>query len=83
APMAMVVKRDGSDIDLEVLPRMSEGETRIPMIGISVSGMYDFPISVDIALDNVGGPSAGAMFALGIVDKLSAEDLTHGQIVAG
>ncbi|MFT4775524.1 MAG: PDZ domain-containing protein [Pontimonas sp.] len=83
APMAMVVKRDGSDVDLEVLPRMSEGETRIPMIGISVSGMYDFPISVDIALDNVGGPSAGAMFALGIVDKLSAEDLTHGQIVAG
>jgi PDZ domain-containing protein len=53
------------------------------MIGILVSGTYDFPIDVDIALDNVGGPSAGLMFALGIVEKLSPADITQGTVFAG
>ena len=82
-PLPMVVERSGEEIDLEVLPRMSEGEDRVPMIGILVSGKYDFPLDIDIALDNVGGPSAGAMFALGIVEKLTSEDLTNGTVIAG
>src|SRR5207249_215834 len=41
------------------------------------------PFPVTIALDDVGGPSAGLMFALGIYDRLTAGDLTGGQIVAG
>jgi PDZ domain-containing protein len=48
-----------------------------------VSGTYDFPVDVDIALDNVGGPSAGLMFALGIVEKLSPADITQGKVFAG
>jgi PDZ domain-containing protein len=48
-----------------------------------VTGSYEFPIEVDIALENVGGPSAGLMFALGIVDKLTEEDITGGQVIAG
>ena len=53
------------------------------MIGILVSGTYDFPLEVDIALENVGGPSAGLMFALGIIEKMTVEDLTKGQVIAG
>ena len=42
------------------------------------------PFSVTINLEQVGGPSAGLMFALGILDKLSpAGDLTGGAVVAG
>jgi PDZ domain-containing protein len=38
---------------------------------------------VKINISNIGGPSAGLMFALGIVDKLTPGDLTGGRFVAG
>jgi Lon-like protease len=39
---------------------------------------------VKIALDDrIGGPSAGLMFALGILDKLGPTDLTGGRFIAG
>jgi Lon-like protease len=82
-PMTITVEREGSPVDVQVLPRMSEGPERVPMVGILVSGTYDFPLDVDIALENVGGPSAGLMFALGIVEKLTVEDITAGQVIAG
>jgi Lon-like protease len=82
-PLALQLSRDGRLVTVEVLPRMSEGEIRVPMIGILVSGSYEFPLEVDIALENVGGPSAGLMFALGIVDKLTEEKITAGHVVAG
>lgn len=40
-------------------------------------------VKVDIKLTDVGGPSAGLMFALGIIDKLGKDSLTGGQHVAG
>ena len=41
------------------------------------------PFTVDITLQDVGGPSAGLMFALGILDKLGPESITGGLHVAG
>jgi PDZ domain-containing protein len=41
------------------------------------------PFPVDIQSDNVGGPSAGFMFALGILDAVTDGDLTRGYYVAG
>ncbi|WKK70957.1 S16 family serine protease [Rathayibacter oskolensis] len=38
---------------------------------------------MDIQLDDVGGPSAGMMFALGIIDKLTEGSLNGGEQVAG
>jgi len=82
-PLSIVVQRSGGSVDIEIIPRMSEGPERMPMIGILVSGSYEFPIDVRIALENVGGPSAGLMFALGVVEKLTSEDITGGLVVAG
>jgi len=82
-PLAMVIEREGRTVELEVRPRMSEGPQRVPMIGILVGGHYQFPLQVDIALENVGGPSAGVMFALGVVDKLTPSSVTGGLVVAG
>jgi PDZ domain-containing protein len=82
-PMTMVVDRDGARVELEVRPRMSEGPERMPMIGILVGGQYQFPMQVDIALENVGGPSAGVMFAMGVVEKLTEHSITGGLVVAG
>ena len=82
-PLELLVERAGRLETIEVVPRLSAGEPRVPMIGIVVSGRYEFPIEVDIALENVGGPSAGLIFALGIVELLSEEDLTSGTVIAG
>jgi PDZ domain-containing protein len=52
-------------------------------VGISIESENVFPFTVNIQLNNVGGPSAGMMFALGIIDKLTDTNLTGGRIVAG
>jgi PDZ domain-containing protein len=41
------------------------------------------PVDVTIKLEKIGGPSAGLMFALGIIDKVRPEDLTGGRVIAG
>ena len=41
------------------------------------------PLGVEIDSDDIGGPSAGMMLALEIVNQLHEEDLTRGRIVAG
>lgn len=38
---------------------------------------------VDMHVDNIGGPSAGMMYALGIIDKLTPADETGGKVIAG
>ncbi|MDA5286536.1 YlbL family protein [Streptomyces sp. NPDC054904] len=53
------------------------------IVGIRAGTDHTFPFPIDIKLADVGGPSAGLMFALGIVDKLTPENLTGGKFVAG
>ncbi|MEU4689967.1 S16 family serine protease [Actinoplanes sp. NPDC023714] len=38
---------------------------------------------ISFGVDEIGGPSAGLMFTLGIIDKLTPQDLTGGRIIAG
>jgi len=58
------------------------GEQRA-IVGISAGTDHTLPFAIDIKLADVGGPSAGLMFALGIVDKLTPGNLTGGKFVAG
>ena len=53
------------------------------VVGVAVSESYVFPFSVKIRVGDIGGPSAGLMFALGIVDMLTPGNLTGGRFVAG
>lgn len=54
-----------------------------PVIGVQTSERTDYPFTVQISLRDVGGPSAGLMFALGILDKLEPGSLTDGRFIAG
>jgi len=58
-------------------------ETGKAMVGIQPGTEHTFPFPIDINLGDVGGPSAGLMFSLGIIDKLQPTDLTGGKFVAG
>ncbi|MFD7319886.1 PDZ domain-containing protein [Streptomyces sp. NPDC059875] len=61
--------------------KSQEGDRAI--VGIQAGTDHVFPFTIDIKLADVGGPSAGLMFALGIVDKLTPESLTDGKFIAG
>ncbi|MCP2253702.1 PDZ domain-containing protein [Prauserella aidingensis] len=52
-------------------------------IGVQPADRADVPFTVDISLEDVGGPSAGAMFALAIVERLEQENLVDGRHIAG
>ncbi|RVX44501.1 PDZ domain-containing protein [Nonomuraea polychroma] len=54
-----------------------------PQVGVVMQAKYKFPFEVDINVGDVGGPSAGLMFSLGILDKLTPGELTGGKKIAG
>ena len=56
-----------------------------PRVGILLRDLFpDLPVKVSITTqNNIGGPSAGLMFTLSIIDKLTPEDLTAGRRIAG
>ncbi|NOJ58508.1 S16 family serine protease [Arthrobacter sp. 260] len=73
--------RDGGEVTEAVTPKESpEGDFQL---GVGLVANFTFPFDITIALDNVGGPSAGSMFALGIVDLLTEGELTGGKHFAG
>ncbi|MBV9545601.1 MAG: PDZ domain-containing protein [Chloroflexi bacterium] len=82
----LTVQRSGQQLDVQVGTRASPTEPGRPILGVTVSTYaYDvrLPFPVDVQSDNVGGPSAGLMFALGILDAVTDGDLTRGYFVAG
>ncbi|MFC7549470.1 PDZ domain-containing protein [Plantactinospora sp. GCM10030261] len=71
----------GAPRTAEVTTRAEPGEP--PRIGVEIEQKQPHPFQLKINLADIGGPSAGLMFALGIIDKLEPEDLTGGQVIAG
>jgi PDZ domain-containing protein len=56
---------------------------KTPIVGFVPLQQPLYPFHISIGLKNVEGPSAGLMFALGIIDKLSRLNLTDGRVIAG
>ncbi len=80
AQVTFEVTRDGKK---KAITTGSENNAGKAEVGISIESENVFPFTVSIQLNNVGGPSAGMMFALGIIDKLTATNVTGGRVVAG
>lgn len=77
----VTVDRNGVEVTEEVTPvKDAEGNYRL---GILVGYKYDFPVDVELQLGEVGGPSGGMMFALGIIDRLTPGNITGGLHIAG
>ncbi len=79
-PATVAIERDGKPQTVQVTPREQQGTA---LIGVGVTERYDFPFRVEIKLQDVGGPSAGMMFALGIIDEITPGKLNGGKHVAG
>jgi len=81
APVTLVVQRAGESVTQTITP-MDNGAGRY-ILGVQLRYLFAFPFDVEISLDQVGGPSAGLMFSLGIIDTLTPGDLTGGKHIAG
>jgi PDZ domain-containing protein len=84
--VSLTVWRNGEQLVLEIATRGAPNDPARPIVGVTIS-TYLFevrmPFPVDVQSDNIGGPSAGFMFALGILDAVTDGDLTRGYYVAG
>lgn len=79
-PVAFRVRAGGEIHAVDLLREPCVGSDE-PLVGIN---MVDaFPFGIEIASGEVGGPSAGLMFALGLYDALTPGDLTGGRTIAG
>ena len=80
-PVTVVVRRGSSTERVELTPRAS-GKRAV--VGVQIGTGYDFPFEVSVRLgQNIGGPSAGLMFSLGVYDTLTPGSLTGGADIAG
>jgi PDZ domain-containing protein len=78
------VARAGRPVVLPVTLTAAPKGEKGARLGISVADGCLAPFEVDLGLGNqIGGPSAGLMFALGIMDKVGKVDLTKGIFIAG
>jgi PDZ domain-containing protein len=80
-PVTLSVERNGTTRQVRLTTVTLGGHA---VVGVAVAqGYRGFPFGVRIRVGNIGGPSAGLMFALAIVDKLTPGSLTGGRFVAG
>ncbi|WP_297556337.1 S16 family serine protease [uncultured Actinomyces sp.] len=85
-PVKLEILRNGEKKTLAMrtyLPENAELDFEGSRFGIYLTADVTLPIDVTIHLENVGGPSAGLMFTLGIIDKFTGGDSTGGAIIAG
>jgi PDZ domain-containing protein len=75
------IVRDGKPQTVTI--KTAAGENGASQIGIGLKEDQPHPFTLDIPIDDVGGPSAGLMLALGIIDKIEPVDLTGGKVIAG
>ena len=81
AAVAMTITRGQQHQVVHLTTASIQGQA---VVGIQVGETFAFPFPVKFSLgEKIGGPSAGMMFALGIIDKLTPGSLTGGKFIAG
>lgn len=79
-----VVRRDGKVRHVTVRTAASADDPDKAVVGVIVGEGYRFPFDVGVRLaDDIGGPSAGLIFSLGVYDDLTPGALTRGTEIAG
>src|SRR5690625_4067095 len=75
------IERAGEEVTVDVVSMASEdGDAQL---GVLLDPDFEFPVDVEIFAQEIGGPSAGLIFSLGIVDLLTPGSLTGGEDIAG
>jgi len=80
--ISITVLRNGNEMVSREI-KLSARDDGSAFIGINIQSQFDFPFDVKIKLAETGGPSGGLIFALGIIDKLTSQDLVGSRNIAG
>ena len=84
AVVSITVERKGATKTVDVTTRPADDDPAVPRIGVSLGTKYTYPLTINNNVGReIGGPSAGTMFALAIYDKLTPGELTGGKKIAG
>jgi Lon-like protease len=82
-PVVVRIQRGPDTRDVTVTAAARPGDASRGYLGITAASQVVSPANIKIGLADVGGPSAGLIFATAIVDKLTPGGLTGGKAVAG
>lgn len=77
------VERGEETLVLEVELAEREEEPGQPMIGVVLGELTESPFPLSIEAGDIGGPSAGMMHTIAIIDTLTEGELTRGHVIAG
>ena len=85
SPVTMTVRRGGELRRVRIVTTSAPDDPKASAVRVSIQAAgYRFPFDVQLKLDqNIGGPSAGLMFAMGVYDVLTPGSLTGGKVIAG
>jgi len=79
-----VVRRGSTNETVKLTAVASKDDPGKAVVGVQIGTGYDFPFDVSVKLDqDIGGPSAGLIFSLGVYDKLTPGSLSGGNDIAG
>ena len=76
-------RRKGGELGTTTVTLGDNADRDYGYLGVGVLDAPWAPFTIDFNLANIGGPSAGLMFSLAVVDKLTTGDLNGGKFVAG
>lgn len=77
------VLRDGKEQTHKITLAEFPDDPKRPYLGVVLGPKPANDLKVEYTLQDIGGPSAGLIFSLAVVDKLSPGELTNGKFVAG
>jgi PDZ domain-containing protein len=80
-PRRVTYRRANATANAEIAT--AKGPDGAPRLGVLIENRQPAPFTVSFDLDRIGGPSAGLMFTLAVIDKLDQADLTGGRRIAG
>jgi len=80
----ITVRRDGRTLQVQSPTEADQADPSRTVVGVTIGEDPKLPFDVSIELGHrIGGPSAGLMFSLAIIDKLTPGALTGGEHIAG
>ncbi len=85
-PVSFTVRRGSETFEAQAVTKESDTEPGIAVVGVLIRTFrfgHNLPVKIEIDSENIGGPSAGLMFVLGIMDTMTRGGITAGHKIAG
>lgn len=82
-PLDLQVRGPSGTRTVQVVLGRNPDDPEVPYVGVLLTTDLDLPIDIEVDAGAIGGPSAGMVFALSLLELLEPGDLLGGREVAG